>query len=628
MNSFRTARFVFAVLLAGGLSAAGETVRGTVLIRSVTGRDEIIPFAHHPGWLEAIPHGESTGVSARVGDDARFEMPLPERAATLILSFDKIETPPVIEPYWPAEDGSYDVILNPDYAVFPSGYPQTWDSGYKIRGLRYWQTFVARSGNLWGCTLFDAEPVVWWGNKMNVALFDEGPYGGLNRLLGWEKSPDEEIGAQSAQHSRYDFPRIGWRPGDVELDPGRKYAIRVRGYRSHGGQKFDAHTFCRPDSGRGYEPGEAYDPDRRPMGGDLCMLLWGDRDGRILENTVRSEEWEILLPKHPPVPRWGETFRNHGRSAAGIVLWASAGGTTNVTCTMRLRADGPDGRAVGPAKTVAGHVSPDRPVIRYPEIPGPLEGYERFYERPFLLFQAAFTPDEALFEPGETGYVDLEFSQPVLVFADGDFDPTGHAYYGGRRIDEEHVFHSDRWTLMMQIVTYANPGGAPTVYELPPSPAPEGDNLVVNGGGETGDFRGWTVVGDPLIDPQSHLPDPAHHGGNHHFGISAGWAAVDVAQYQEIRDLEPGRAYRAGFRAAHQDGTDEVAQLLYCDGAYGNEERLIAETEEAAQPEWTYVGGPLTPMESTVTLIVRYKHPIPTNIASIHVDDIELRPAE
>jgi len=35
--------------------------------------------------------------------------------------------------------------------------------------------------------------------------------------------------------------------GDIELVPGQKYAVRVSGYESHGGEYFDLDAFVRPD---------------------------------------------------------------------------------------------------------------------------------------------------------------------------------------------------------------------------------------------------------------------------------------------------------------------------------------------------------------------------------------------
>ncbi len=216
-----------------------------------------------------------------------------------------------------------------------------------------------------------------------------------------------------------------------------------------------------------------------------------------------------------------------------------------------------------------------------------------------------------------------------MMYADGDYYRQGFAYYDGRKVEklpEHRTMHSRRWTLAMSIVTYENPGGAPNDYRKPrPAPGLDG-NLIANAGAEAGDFSFWQVGSDPTIDPCTAIPTPANHSGAHRFGISVGWAEADMYQYQEVPGIVPGQPYRAGMWACHEDGTDEHAQLLWCDGPFGSEERLLTQTESAAGSQWKkYEGPPFTPTQSTVTIVIRYRHTKATNIASIHVDDIYLR---
>ncbi|MHC4098208.1 MAG: hypothetical protein ACYSU3_19390, partial [Planctomycetota bacterium] len=86
-------------------------------------------------------------------------------------------------------------------------------------------------------------------------------------------------------------------------------------YESHGGQHFDLDLFVRPDKDDGYGPGSAY-ADRVPQGGDLCMFIMGNATGQIIENQMRTPEWEIFIPRRKPARSWGQTFIAHGVSMA------------------------------------------------------------------------------------------------------------------------------------------------------------------------------------------------------------------------------------------------------------------------------------------------------------------------
>ncbi|MBI4582024.1 MAG: hypothetical protein HY718_20170 [Planctomycetes bacterium] len=566
-------------------------------------------------------------------------------------------------PRWPAKPDDYSLPVTVEYACLPPGYPEVWDEHYTVRSHEYWQTFVARSRHLYGLMAFDGPRITWWGNKVNAAVYRDrvgGPR--IDFAAPWGVSPNDN---PSAHHTDHAFPRVGWRHGDVDLVPGSKYAVRVCGYKSHGSVLWDLDSFIRPDNGDGYGPGEAY-LRKSPSGGDLCMILFGSLNGQLIENHVRSEEWNVFIVKRPPTQRWGQTFTSHGVSMAGLRFWASDGihGGGNeeppLTCRIQIREDGPDGKPVGPARIASAHdtstqvvVGPSddpqaqghkyvdygAPFVRYPETPGPLPGFERYYELPFDMFQATWLPDEVPLTPGRTYYVEVEAGRPLMMFADGDAYAGGFGYYEGRKVErEDGLMHGDpRWTLLMDIVTYENPGGAPepdASAAAPRQPGPDGpgrrgDNLLINGGAETGDFTGWTVGSDPMIDPSTDLPDPLNHSGQHRFGISVGWAKADMYQYQQVSGITPGALYTAGMWACHQDGTDEFAELLWCDGPFGETKTLLARTEAAAVPTWKhYVGPPFRPRSTTITLIIRYRHTQPTNVATIHVDDITLWKAE
>lgn len=633
MNSPSTRRSTFTVLalvagiLAGHRSAA-QAAAGKVTIPIVTGREGRHAFTGHPGWVDVYGRGDATGIGARIGADATFSLPVPGEPIVLVAYFDKMETPPVVLPRWPGGAGGFDIPIAVEYACVPPGYPDVWDRDYKMRSRNFWQSFVAGCTHLYGCSVFDGPKVVDWGNKINVAVTAGGAHGERQIIMRPQgEDPTEYV---SAGHSNHELPRMGWRHGDIQLVPGRKYAINVGGYRPHGGEQFELDAYVRPDRRDGYGPGEAQ-VHRTRTGGDLCCLVFGNGHGQIVENHVRSEEWEVFIPRRAPTRDWGQTFRANGLSMAGVSFWGSNGSSAPVTCDVRLREGGPGGRQVGPTKTAQGHDSPVRPIIRYPEIPSRLEGHDSYYALPCDFFQVAWLPDEAPLRPGETYYVELRPSMPMMLYADGDYYDHGYAYYQGRRIDADlprySTFHSRRWTLAANLVTYERASGAPNVYPEPPRPPAAADgNLIANGGAETGDFRWWEVGSDPQIDPTTHIPVPPNHSGQRRFGISVGWTIADMYQYQEVPGIEPGAAYCAGMWAVHQDGTDERAELLWSDGPFGGEEHLLARTDDEPTSGWKhYESAPFRPSETTVTIIIRYRHSRPTNIASIHVDDISLK---
>ncbi len=152
-------------------------------------------------------------------------------------------------------------------------------------------------------------------------------------------------------------------------------------------------------------------------------------------------------------------------------------------------------------------------------------------------------------------------------------------------------------------------------------------NLIENPGGEEGSFEPWhtggSPAGQPLLDPSTHIPDPPNHSGSHRFGISVGWATVDCYQYQSF-PVVSGRTYRVSLWYAKEDGTDEVLTVAWVDGDYGAAEHVLYSVADRA-PDWTLLDGQeFVPSGDTATLVIRYRHDYPSNIASIHVDDISV----
>ncbi len=443
--------------------AVGAAGTGTFTVPYITGHPETHAFSGHPGWVDAYHAGSGEGIHARIGEDARFRLPAPkkEKPLCLIAMFDKIETPPIIVPHYPIE-GDRETLIPTEYACVPAGYPDVWDKQYMIRGKDFYQTMIVDCTELYGVSAFDGPKFSWWGNKINVSVHHGDPRGELIMVTEAGEGPSEHI---SATHSDHELPRIGWRHGGMPVVRGRKYAVRVGAYR-HGGSHFRLDAYVRPDAGDGYAQGQVY-KDGETLNGDLCCLIFGNSHGQLVENHIRSEEWELFIPRYQPTTTWGQSFVSHGVSLAGVSFWAGTdGGEEPVKCDVAVHPNGPWDRPVGPRKIAVGHKAPQRPIIRYRDQPKQVPGCQAFYELPSDLFQVAYMPDELKLEPDRTYYIEVLASRPIMVYADGDYYAHGYAFYERLKVDREAgaepmTKHSYRWTLAMNIVTYARPGGKP-----------------------------------------------------------------------------------------------------------------------------------------------------------------------
>lgn len=451
---------------------------GTMVVPRLTGRPETRPFDGHPGWVDVYQRGYGKSASARIGDDGRFSLPDQPAPSALIAMFDRIETPPLIVPSWPAGPGHFNVLIATEYACVPDGTRDQWDKLYKVRAYDFHQTFVPRCTQIYGFSIFDGPKIADWGNRIHVRLQEDGPAGKVIVLKDhgspdpdWE-GPWEELTCGTSDR---ELPRVGWRHGSLEVTPGRTYAVRASGYHSHSGRNFQLDAYVRPDHGDGYPEGQAFG-DGKPLGGDLCCLIFGNGNGQLVENQIRTEEWEIFIPRHRPTQVWGQTFVAHGVSLAGVSFWAGSGGAEQVMCEVRVRENGPWGSLVKPVKVARSHESPLRPIIRYTDTPAQMPELQDFYKLPCQLFQAAYLPDELPLKPGRTYYIEVIATRPLMMYADGDYYGDGFAYYEGLKVERQEAGrmtkHSTRWTLAMNIVTYMKKDGGPLVPASQPTVTP------------------------------------------------------------------------------------------------------------------------------------------------------------
>lgn len=439
--------------------------KSRILLPVITGHAQLEPFTGHEGWVDVYTSESSVAESARIGRDASFHIERPKSQSVLIASFDRLELLPIIIPGW---DGHSDITIEADYVCIPPGYPDVWGREYPVKGRNFWQTFIPHSSNLYNCTAFDGPKIAWWGNKFNFSVHRDNAHGPRIAFpVPWGTTDRDD---PSGHPTDFEFPRVGWRHGDVQVVPGKRCAIRIGGYRGHGGDQLEANTFVRPDNGDGYSSGQAWNGDAK-LDGDLCLIVQGDGNGQIVENQIRNEEWNVIVAKRVPVEKRGQTFLNHGRCMAGLVFWGINEAGKPISCTVRIRESGPTGKQIGPAKIAVGHEVPQGPFIAYPDVPGPMPGYESWYRQventdraSYIIsrvFQIGYAPGEVILQPGQTYYVDLNFSAPIILYVDGDYYASGFAYYDGAKVERESgLQHGDyRFTLAMTIVTYRNETG-------------------------------------------------------------------------------------------------------------------------------------------------------------------------
>ncbi len=465
----RRLSLLLAVLSLSGFAEHASAAKGRVLVPTVTGREGMTVLEGHPGWIDCFAAGYGKSTVARIREDGTFELDVPQKPSALMLMFDRIETPPIVIPQWPVEEGNDDIVLPVEYSCVPPGPSDTWNEDWIEQRVNVYQSFVARGTMIYGLSMFIRPQQNPEANKYQMMFHAEGPHTKALMLTdavapdpGWSNAFDRVAGEKN--HTT--LVRAGYRHGDMPVEPGKTYAIRAEAYRSHGGKQFHLHSYVRPDNGDGYTQGLAF-IEERPSDGDLCCLIFSDAHGQYVENQIRTEDWEIFLPGHRPTTEWGQTFVNHGASLAGISFWAVSANDEQVMGEVRIREEGEWGKVLDPVKIFRSRPSPHRPRITYPDIPGPVEGYADYYTSTPKLFQVAWLPDELKLEKDKTYYIDIVATKPLLMFADGHFYQHGHAYYEGLKVERQpvgrRIFHSARWTLLMNIVTYARLGGVPLV---------------------------------------------------------------------------------------------------------------------------------------------------------------------
>jgi hypothetical protein len=145
---------------------------------------------------------------------------------------------------------------------------------------------------------------------------------------------------------------VRWRSGEVRLNPGHQYAVRVRGIAGTGSYTFTPYKLDK--GGWSYQGGRAYNSAGVAQNFDLNYTVFADNDGTRVTVTKRT----------PGVggtgidnfrDRWGQTFVARGKGLAGADVWADGNNNHwDLKFEWIVRAGGPTGPEIAPRKITPG----------------------------------------------------------------------------------------------------------------------------------------------------------------------------------------------------------------------------------------------------------------------------------
>lgn len=290
----------------------------------------------------------------------------------------------------------------------------------------------------------------------------------------------------------------GWNSGEVPLQPGQTYAVRLQAQTP--GNSFQAWWHPTEDDAQ-----RCYRVSASGAGWtnrSLWLAIGTDADGLVIPYNKRVHKAFGAFAGF--ARKWSQTYVAQGRSLAGVVLFAAVGGAqpplARQRVLVRVRRDGPDGPVVGIEKIAVGN--------------GNYTG-----DASWGVFGVTFAPGEVPLTPGQTYAVEfesLETYQTLHGFVNikgqvsddrpgfnpyrkhpAEADVPGQAFKLGR---EPQQFDLD-----MQIIEYES---AATNW----AETTVGPNRVHNG-----DFEAGPVGPHPTPAPQGWQPFSLEPGTAHQY---------------------------------------------------------------------------------------------------------------
>jgi hypothetical protein len=457
-----------AVLLAAEPLAAQVVLGGRISHPRFPGTDERLPLtgiwtvAGRPGPARE-PLAFRTWETEPVG---WFRLSGPAGRYTLLCTNPAHWMRPIVLTNLVLEDGqSWDQRIEPRSDHFSTGETD-WD---RRPGREYWQTFVARGSSVTQVGFRLAHDGVDGpgpgGQTLLVSV--HGPAAGPVRDWPQVGPPRPVVDVDSGGPKNYLWS-AGWDSGQVPLEPGQTYAVRLRGENPAG--------VFQPFWRSGADPATAcYRVDAQGTIAAADRALWlvvsSDGDGlRIPYNKGVHRPFHELTHC---LARWSQSYRAQGRSLAGVVLYAAVSGAqpplSRQRAVLRVRQGGPDGPLVGVEKVAVGN--------------GNYSG-----DASWGALLAVFAPGEVPLEPGQA--YTLEFSSLEnyetlhgFVNIKGEVSNGRPGFNPYRKHPRDDYLHGTAYRdgreavdfdLDLQVIEYEH---AAVDWHL----ALEGDNLLANG---------------------------------------------------------------------------------------------------------------------------------------------------
>lgn len=173
----------------------------------------------------------------------------------------------------------------------------------------------------------------------------------------------------------------------------------------------------------------------------------------------------------------------------------------------------------------------------------------------------------------------------------------------------------------------------PTATVLPSpvsTPTALGGNLLVNPGGETGDWSGWQrySIGPqdmPTLDPSVLIPIPSHYQGQHHFGATFGDEPITCIQSQMV-PVKPGATYEVSlwYTLNLSEGTQAQFSVSYINGPWPGAQISVFEVSTSVI-NWTVMpAARFVPSGDSATIVIRCHSSSMFSQGALHYDEVTL----